>query len=188
MLARLPAALLPWLLLLGAASSLPSTRAAAATPGPPPPPPPNGCGCVDFCAGSCSYNTSSTVPRPGSGGLSLTVMRETPVGVYSLGNKDTADSAGDLAFGIRTLYYNYLCRHEPTYNGCFLNTETVYLRAVLEVDGAFGPYQSCNPLKNESAKSEFRCAPQAWPCTRTLGERCAPRTLTCATRSPIHNR
>eukprot|EP01043_Picozoa_sp_COSAG02_P048715 COSAG02_NODE_4815_length_4944_cov_12.040867_5_plen_347_part_00 len=138
-----------------------------------PPPPPNGCDCVDFCAGSCSYNASA-LPHAGAS-VNLTVMRETPVGVYSLGNKDTADSAGDLAFGLRTLYYSYLCRHVPSYKGCFLNTATVYLRAELEVSGEFGPYQSCNPLPNASAKSEFHCMPQAWPCTHTLGKLPCPR-------------
>jgi len=136
---------------------------------PPPPPLPNGCECADFCAGRCSYNTS--VSQPGSA-LNLTVMRETPLGVYTLGNKDTADSAGDLAFGIRTLFYSYLCRHDPTYRGCFLNTENVYLRADLEVSSAYGPYQSCNPPKNESAHSQFHCTPQAWSCSHELTAPC----------------
>ena len=99
--------------------------------------------------------------RPGR--AQLTVLRQTPVGDYALGDKDAADTLGDLAFGLRTLYYPYLCRHLPTYDGCFLNTPTVYLRARIETTGELGPYQECKPPP-ANASAPFVCSPQFWGC------------------------
>ena len=101
--------------------------------------------CDSFCAGKCgAYNTSlgeKGTPQ------NITVYRITPKNVTGVSNKNTADPAGDISFVITKKNVTQTCLHCTDCQGCHTDVEflDLYLQAVIEFDGQWGPYQMCNP-------------------------------------------
>ena len=77
----------------------------------------------------------------------ITVYRITPKNVTGVSNKNTADPAGDISFVITKKNVTQTCLHCTDCQGCHTDVEflDLYLQAVIEFDGQWGPYQMCNP-------------------------------------------
>ena len=66
--------------------------------------------------------------------------------VTGVSNKNTADPAGDISFVITKKNVTQTCLRTDC-QGCHTDVEflDLYLQAVIEFDGQWGPYQMCNP-------------------------------------------
>jgi hypothetical protein len=111
--------------------------------------------CDDFCNNRCGfYNTSA-----GETGMpqNITIYRITPANVTGVTNKNTADAPGDITFVISKKNVTQQCLHDPHGMGCATDQELndLYVEAVVEVDGQFGPYQMCNPANGYDTGNWF---------------------------------
>jgi len=106
--------------------------------------------CAEFCGGdkpTCSFPGPASKVSP----TSFDVTRYTPADVLGLDDKDSADAAGDMYFGLEELITPMHCRTNPNYFKCangtgrFLYYDDVYIRYRVQFDGVFGPYSACNP-------------------------------------------
>jgi len=120
----------------------------------PSPWPGTGCNCTAYCAGECASNATSA--------QNMTLYRMTPYGVFNLTNKNTGDMSGDASFVLSRKDIALQCQRDPSDPRCFFagdepgSTDLVIEYAV-EVDGNWGPYEYCNPVKNDDARGGFSC-------------------------------
>eukprot|EP00038_Savillea_parva_P008250 m.175677 g.175677 ORF g.175677 m.175677 type:complete len:458 (-) comp14036_c0_seq1:201-1574(-) len=106
--------------------------------------------CDDFCAGRCAFVNTSELPTRVH---TLTVFRETPFNVTTLGEKNCGDAFGDVGFYLSNHNMPFICKQNPNSSECADSNaiekgsqNNVFIQFILEVDGNFGPYEMCNPM------------------------------------------
>jgi hypothetical protein len=113
----------------------------------------------DFCDDFCNYRCGFYNASAGETGQphNITVYRITPANVTGVLNKNTADAPGDVTFVISKKNQTQQCLHDPQSMGCATDQEIfdLYLEAVVEVDGQWGPYQMCNPADDRDTSNWF---------------------------------
>ena len=112
------------------------------------------CSCDSFCTGGCSpfattQTSSARGPRlPNYKPTNLTLFRFTPRSQRQLGDTNTGDAVGDLAFLLDRRALSVRCAVEPTNERCFLApwTDMAFGRWTISTDlSRLGPYLACNP-------------------------------------------
>jgi hypothetical protein len=112
--------------------------------------------CEDFCSGKCAFNVASDSGKVHT----ITVYRETPHNATDLAEKDCGDVYGDVSFYLANHNIKYACSLAPNASSCTgknaveLNSQgNIFVELKIELDGAFGPYQMCNPLNGWDTKN-----------------------------------